>query len=50
MRGHYKQAFTMIDSLVDDLESKHNFIQNEGTCDAALEYMFFKLVYFKAKL
>ncbi len=45
MRGHYKQAFTAVDTLVDDLDSKHNIIQSEGTCDAALEYLFFKLLY-----
>ena len=54
-RGHYKQALESVGTLLDELDAKYSFTsEDEQTpIDAErdkFEYLFFKLVYVKAKL
>lgn len=45
-----QQALTSVNSLLDELDLKHEFVAQKEGSDANLQYYFYKLIYFKVKV
>lgn len=49
-RGHFKEAKKRLDPYLDELDERYDFICSGEKCAPAVEYLFYKMVYFKCKL
>ena len=49
--GHYSQALTNVQTLIEQINDKYNFLENQFSSDKPIIlYLFYKSFYFLAKV
>ncbi len=49
--GHYSQALTNVQTLIEQINDKYNFLENQQSSDKpTILYLFYKSFYFLAKV